>query len=244
MEFFRKVIEDFPGAGQGTIKIELAKKGYRVNKKRIARIMRENNLISKRANKFRVATTNSDHGLKKYPNITKNITINNINKLIVGDVSQFSNKGKDYYIATLMDVCNREVIGCSISRKNDTNLVLSALEDAVGNRGKSILRGCIHHTDTDVRYCSKAYIERLSELKMKISMCKGNAYENAYSESLFKTIKYQEINISEYMNERDMVSKIFWYIKKYNERRPHSALNGMSPLEYKNYLSKKEKNLL
>jgi len=204
--------------------------------------MRENNLISKRTNKFRVSTTNSSHSLKKYPNITKNITINNINKLIVGDVSQFSNKGKEYFIATLMDVCNREVIGCSISRKNDTNLVLSALEDAVGNRGKSILEGCIHHTDTDVRYCSKTYINRLTELKMKISMCKGNAYENAHAESLFKTIKYQEINISEYSNEKEMIFNIFSYIKKYNERRPHSSLKGMTPIEYKYYLLNNEKN--
>lgn len=204
--------------------------------------MRENNLISKRTNKFRVSTTNSSHSLKKYPNITKNITINNINKLIVGDVSQFSNKGKEYFIATLMDVCNREVIGCSISRKNDTNLVLSALEDAVGNRGKSILEGCIHHTDTDVRYCSKTYINRLTELKMKISMCKGNAYENAHAESLFKTIKYQEINISEYSNEKEMIINIFSYIKKYNERRPHSSLKGMTPIEYKYYLLNNEKN--
>jgi transposase InsO family protein len=224
------------------MKVELAKIGYRINKKRIARIMRENNLISKRTNKFRVATTNSSHSLKKYPNITKNITINNINKLIVGDVSQFSNKGKEYFIATLMDVCNREVIGCSISRKNDTNLVLSALEDAVGNRGKSILEGCIHHTDTDVRYCSNTYINRLTELKMKISMCKGNAYENAHAESLFKTIKYQEINISEYSNEKEMIFNIFSYIKKYNERRPHSSLRGMTPIEYKNYLLNNEKN--
>jgi len=204
--------------------------------------MRENNLISKRTNKFRVSTTNSSHSLKKYPNITKNITINNINKLIVGDVSQFSNKGKEYFIATLMDVCNREVIGCSISRKNDTNLVLSALEDAVGNRGKSILEGCIHHTDTDVIYCSKTYINRLTELKMKISMCKGNAYENAHAESLFKTIKYQEINISEYSNEKEMIFNIFSYIKKYNERRPHSSLKGMTPIEYKYYLLNNEKN--
>lgn len=204
--------------------------------------MRENNLISKRTNKFRVSTTNSSHSLKKYPNITKNITINNINKLIVGDVSQFSNKGKEYFIATLMDVCNREVIGCSISRKNDTNLVLSALEDAVGNRGKSILEGCIHHTDTDVRYCSKTYINRLTELKMKISMCKGNAYENAHAESLFKTIKYQEINISEYSNEKEMIFNIFSYINKYNERRPHSSLKGMTPIEYKYYLLNNEKN--
>ena len=73
-------------------------------------------------------------------------------------------------------------------------------------------------------------------------MCKGNAYENAYFESLFKTIKYQEINISEYSNENDMTLKIFSYIKNYNERRSHSTLKGMSPLDYKKFLLKKEKN--
>jgi transposase InsO family protein len=203
--------------------------------------MKENNLVAKRTNKFRVATTSSNHKLKKYPNIIRDIKIKTINKLLVGDVSQFSNKGKDYYIATLMDVCNREVVGCSISSKNDTNLVLSALEDAVKNRGVVSLKGCIHHTDSDVRYCSVAYINRLKELKMNISMCKGNAYENAHAESLFKTIKYQEINISEYSNQKDMVFKIFSYIKKYNERRPHSALKGMSPFEYKESLLKKRK---
>jgi transposase InsO family protein len=72
-------------------------------------------------------------------------------------------------------------------------------------------------------------------------MWKGNAYENAHAESLFKTIKYQEINISEYSNENDMTMKIFTYIRKYNERRPQSALKGMSPLEYKIFLLKKEK---
>lgn len=226
-----------------TVRTELRKKGHIINKKRINRIMKENGLMSKKACKFKAATTDSAHGLRKYPNLTKDLKAKTVNRLIVGDVSQFCSRGKDYFIATLMDVCSREIVGWSVSSKNDTELVLSALEDAVKNRGSASLRNCIHHTDSDVRYCSDAYIKKLKSLKMKISMCVGNSYENAYAESLFKTIKYQELNISEYRSETDMVNKLFQYIDKYNVRRPHSALGGMSPLEYRNFLLKKQKKI-
>ena len=205
--------------------------------------MKENSLMSKKACKFKAATTDSAHKLKKYANRIKNRKVRNVNKLIVGDVSQFCSRGKDYFIATLMDVCSREIVGWSVSSKNDTALVLSALEDAVKNRGSAALKNCIHHTDSDVRYCSEAYIKRLKNLEMKISMCIGNSYENAHAESLFKTIKYQELNISEYKNETDMVNKLFLYIEKYNTRRPHSSLGGMSPLEYRNFIQKKQKKI-
>lgn len=237
----KEIIEELPGSGHRTIVSRLKDFGHIVNKKRVIRIMKENNLISKKVNKFKAVTTNSNHSLKKYSNILKGKEIKKINQAIVGDVSQFSNKGKDYYIATLMDLCNREIIGCAISKSNDTDLVLEALEDAVKNRGIENLGSCFHHTDTDVRYCSKKYISRLEEIKMKVSMCKGNAYENAHAESLFKTIKYQEINISEYTNDEDLTRSIFAYVKKYNTIRPHSALNYMSPVKYKFLLASKEK---
>jgi putative transposase len=231
-----EIIELLPGAGHRTIAIKLKEKGFLVNKKRVIRIMKENNLVSKKVNKFKLATTNSNHGFKKYKNILKGKKIKTVNQAIVGDVSQFSHKGKDFFIATLMDLCNREIIGCSISRSNNTELVLKALEDAVATRGIKNLNNCIHHTDADVRYCSTSYTTRLNEIGIKISMCVGNAYENAHAESLFKTIKYQEINISEYKNEKDMVEKILSYVVKYNTIRPHSALNYMSPVKYKKFL--------
>ena len=207
-----EIIELLPGAGHRTIAIKLKEKGFLVNKKRVIRIMKESNLVSKK-----------------------------VNKAIVGDVSQFSHKGKDFFIATLMDICNREIIGCSISRSNNTELVLKALEDAVARRGLKNLNNCIHHTDADVRYCSTSYTTRLNEIGMKISMCVGNAYGNAHAEFLFKTIKYQEINISEYKNEKDMVEKILSFVVKYNTIRPHSALKYMSPIEYKKFLLSEQK---
>jgi transposase InsO family protein len=83
--------------------------------------------------------------------------------VIVGDITQYSVNGKDYFLSVLMDLCNREIIGKAISDRNDTELVLATLEDVVKTRGKKNLKGCIHHTDSDVRYCSKEYTKVKNE---------------------------------------------------------------------------------
>ncbi len=130
-----------------------------------------------------------------------------------------------------MDRHNREGIGKAVSDKNDTALVLAALEDAHHNRPD--LHGCIHHTDAAVRYCSDDYGNRLKDLRMRISMCVGNACENAHAESFNKTIKRQEINISEYDSKEESSVYIFRFIELYNSFRPHSSLGGMTPIGFR-----------
>jgi hypothetical protein len=98
--------------------------------------------------------------------------------------------------------------------KNDTTLVLAALEDAHCNRQD--LRDCIHHTDADVRYCSDDYIKRLTELEMRISMCVGNAYKNPHAESLNKALKRQELNISNNESYEESAKSIFRFYDTYN----------------------------
>ena len=122
-----------------------------------------------------------------------------------------------------MDLHNREIIGSAISGKNNTKLVLSALEEAKNKRGD--LSGCIHHTDADVRYCSDEYSRKLKEFGLITSMCVGDVYQNAHAESLNKTIKSGEINSNEYNSLEDTAESIFQYIERYNPIRPHSALN-------------------
>ena len=161
-----------------------------INHKKVNRIMRDFNLLCRKKRKFNTKTTHSGHGLKKYINIAKDIVTTDINQVIVGDVTAYDVRGKDHFLASLIDRHSRRAIGKAVSDKNNTELLLAALEDAMNTRGN--LEGCIHHTDSDVRYCSNDYINKLESYKMKISMCVGNVYENAHAESFNGTIKRQE----------------------------------------------------
>ncbi|MCK6380322.1 MAG: IS3 family transposase, partial [Leptospiraceae bacterium] len=203
----------------------------KINHKRVYRIMHENLLKCSPKRAYHHATTDSKHNLKKYPNLLKDKSINHA-RVIVGDVTFFDVQGKNHYLASLMDMENREVIGRAVSDKLNSELVRSAFESALMNRGS--LEGYIHHTDSDRRYCSHEYIELLNNSKIQISMCLGNAYENAHAESFNKTIKYQEINISCYADKIEAAKSIFQFIDRYNSIRPHSALGGLSPLQFKN----------
>ena len=232
-----KIIETLPESGYRPITVLLNRKGFKINHKRTHRIMKESNLLCCKTRRYVAATTDSRHTYMKYPNIAKDVVTNDINQVIVGDVTAYDIKGKDHFLAQLMDRHNREVIGKAVSNKNDTALMLSALEDANKNRD---LKGCIHHTDADVRYCSKDYIARLNKIEMKISMCVGNAYENAHAESLNKTVKRQEINISDYDNKEESAISIFRYFEVYNNYRPHSSIGNMTPVEYRMVLEDKK----
>jgi putative transposase len=232
-----KYIEDVPESGYRPVTVYL-NRTVLINHKKVNRLMRENNLLCRKKKKYRSKTTDSRHGLTKYKNLIREFETTDINQLIVGDVTAYDVKGKDHYLATLMDRHNREVIGAAVSDKNNTELVLAALEDAIQNRGSGCLVGCIHHTDSDVRYCSDTYIESLNSVNMKISMCVGSAYENAHAESFNSTIKRQEINASDYESKEESAQSIFDFIEKYNSIRPHSSIKDLTPFEYKKVIEK------
>ena len=238
-EMIVKKIEEYielvPESGYRPVTTHL-KKNMSINHKKVNRIMKENSLLCRKKKKYKSKTTDSKHPYRKYKNLIKGFETTNISQLIVGDVTAYDIKGKDHFLATLMDRHNREVIGLAVSDKNNTELVLAALDDAVKTR--SNLKGCIHHTDSDVRYCSKEYINKLESCGMEISMCVGNAYENAHAESFNSTIKRQEINISDYDTKEESAKSIFNFIKKYNSIRPHSSLQDFTPIEYKKILGK------
>lgn len=216
----------------------ILKRTMTINKKRVYRIMLENGFLCKKKAKAYSKTTNSTHNLPKYQNLAANYVTSDIGQVLVGDVTQFDIRGRDCFLALLMDRHNLEIVGAAISWTNDTNLVLSALECALEKFGSLV--GCIHHTDADVRYCSNLYTKRLRDIGVQISMTVGNVYENAHAESLNKTIKYKEINLNEYDSIEEAKIRIGIYIQNYNTIKPHSSLNYMTPVEYKN-LGKKEK---
>lgn len=238
-----EIIAIFPAIGYHEA-TKILRKTIKIGKNKVYRLMKENNLLNRKKPIKKGFSTNSDHKFFKYENLILNRKTTSINQIIVGDVTAFDIQGKDHFLALLMDLHNREIVGCAVSGKNDTNLVIAALEEANKRRGN--LRGCIHHTDADVRYCSDKYIDILNALGATISMCVGNVYENAHAESLNGTIKREEINISDYSDKEEAASSIFSYIEKYNSIRPHSALKDNSPLEFlsmQNDTNKLEKNI-
>ena len=192
--------------------------------------MRENLLNCRKIRHYKVSTTNSNHTLKKYPNLLKDDNYNNF-PVIVGDVTYYDIRGKNHYLAHLMDLTNREVLGVAVSNRLDTDLVLKALKMAISK--KSSLKNYIHHTDSDSRYCSSKYIQLLTESGFHISMCKGNAYENAHAESLNKTLKRQEINLQQYKTLEQSEQSILKFIDIYNNFRPHTACGGLSPIDFR-----------
>lgn len=151
--------------------------------------------------------------------------------VVVGDVTAFDIRGRTHYCAHLLDLTNREAIGIAVSNRLDTELVYSALKMAITRRKN--LTGYIHHTDSDSRYCSGQYTNAVKALGMEISMCVGNAYENAHAESFNGTLKRQEINIQDYFSKEQAASSILNYTKLYTAIRPHSALKMLTPKEFR-----------
>lgn len=227
-----------PQSGYRTVRSILARDAP-INHKRIQRVMRENSLTIRRKAAYKPSTTDSKHSFRKYPNLVKGKVTTNINEIVVGDITAYDILGVDHYVASLIDIHSRKTIGIAISDRINTDLVMSALYSAKQTRGS--LAGCIHHTDSDSRYCSDVYTKALKEFDMRISMCVGSAYQNAFAEIFNKTLKTQEINVTPYESKLHSFSSILSYIKKYNDYRPHSGLNGMSPNMFEEELKKKEK---
>jgi len=232
------VIEKLPHSGHRPI-THVLKRTRKIGKKRVSRIIREKGLQIRQKRVYKPQkTTDSKHQLLKYPNllIDKENSIYKDFNIIVGDATYYDILGKTHYLAHLLHLENRQPVGYAVSDKLDTELMKATLIMAIEKLGGS-LKGYIHHTDSDSRYCSAEYIRILEDAGAVISMCKGNAYENAHSESLNSVIKREEINGSDYQSKEESAKYIFKYFETYTNYRPHSSLGMMTPKEYN------EKNL-
>lgn len=224
------VIDLLPDSGYRSVTAKLREKMC-INPKRVLRVMRKYDLLCRKTRKFSVKTTLSRHKLQKFPNLITGLQVVRPAQVLVGDVTAFDIKGKDHYLALLMDLFTRENIGMAISDKNDTALVLASLNDAASH--PSGIRGAIHHSDADVRYCSSAYVTRATDLGLTMSMTVGNVYENAHAESLNKTFKRQEINVNEYPHKHGAAESLFRFKRIYNTERPHSSLGNLPPAVFR-----------
>jgi transposase InsO family protein len=224
--------------GYRRVTAELRRQGLVVNRKRVLRLLREDNLLCLRKRHF-IATTDSDHGLPVYPNLVAGLLVERINQLWVSDITYIRLRGEFIYLAVILDACSRRVIGWELSRRIDTQLTLTALRMALRNRfGNRVQPGLIHHSDRGVQYAAIEYTDLLREAGIAISMSrKSNPYDNAQAESFMKTLKYEEVYLCEYANLQEATERIGHFLDQvYNRDRLHSRLGYVPPEEFETQL--------
>ena len=211
---------------------ELKELGFDVGHRRVGRLMRQNNISVIRTRKHKV-TTDSNHKFNIAPNLlNQNFVADYPNQKWVVDISYVWTREGWLYLAAVLDLHSRRVIGWAVSNRMKRDLAIRALDMAVALRKPP--RGGIHHSDRGSQYCSHDYQKLLRLHGFKVSMSgKGNCYDNAAMETFFKTIKAELIWRHAWQTRRDVEIAIFEYINGfYNPRRRHLALGWKSPLAF------------
>jgi len=235
----QKIALEWPSYGSRRIAKELKARGRKVNRKRVQRLMREDNLLCVTKRKF-VVTTDSAHGLKVYPNRAATMTLTGVDQLWVADITYIRLEEEFVYLAVILDAYSRRVIGWHLAEGLDDSLSLAALRMAL--QGRTVRSGLVHHSDRGVQYASGDYTDLLKEHGIDISMSrKANPWDNARCESFMKTLKYEEVYRTEYRNLANARTGIGEFLEKvYNEKRLHSALNYRSPVQFERTLAAAE----
>jgi putative transposase len=225
------IILDFAGYGYRRVTHALQREGWKINHKRVLRIMREESLLCQIKRHY-VHTTDSHHHFPIYPNLVNGRTPDAPDVIWVADLTYIRLRSEFVYLATILDAYSRRCIGWNVSTRIDTNVALGALEEALATR--EVKPGLIHHSDRGVQYASTTYTERLLSIGVQISMsAKGNAYDNAKAESFFKTLKQEEVYLKQYQTFEEASANIGQFIDDvYNAKRLHSSLGYVPPIEF------------
>ena len=227
----QKVALEWPAYGYRRIAVELQRRGFQINHKRVLRMMRQDNLLCVRRRRF-VVTTDSRHALPIYPNVAAGIAPTAVNQLWVADITYIRLQTEFVYLAVVLDAFSRRVIGWALGRTLEADLAVTALRLALTERKPQ--PGLVHHSDRGVQYASAQYTEILHQHQARISMSrKGNPYDNAACESFIKTLKYEEVYRNEYRDLQEARSRIGEFLEDvYNQTRLHSALGYCPPAEF------------
>jgi putative transposase len=226
--------------GSPKITKQLHREGIEVSERTVQRIMKEEGVVSKTAKKFK-ETTNSKHDNPVYPNIlNRKFTTEAPGKAWVADITYVWTKEGFLYLASVMDLYSRKIIGFHMGERLKKELVITALERAMKHQPPQ--EGLIHHSDRGSQYASSEYTSKLKESQIQISMSrKGNCYDNACIESFHSVIKKELIYQTTYTTRAEAKKDIFEYITCfYNPERIHSTNGYLSPMEFeKVYILKK-----
>jgi putative transposase len=236
----QKIALEWPAYGSRRITAELKRRGRTVNRKRVQRLMRQDNLLCLRKRKF-VVTTDSDHGLRVYPNLVRQMTLTGIDQLWRADITYVRLEVEFVYLAVILDAYSRRVIGWELDGTLEDSLTLAALRMALSRR--TVTPELVHHSDRGVQYASGDYTQLLQDHQIRISMSrKANPWDNAACESFMKTLKSEEVYRTEYRDQADARLRIGQFLERvYNVRRLHSALDYRSPVEFERELRTAQK---
>ena len=236
----QRIALEWPSYGRRRITQELRRHAWKVNPKRVQRLMREDNLLCVRKRKF-VVTTDSNHGKNVYPNLARKMVLTDVDQLWVADITYIRLREEFVFLAVILDAYSRRVIGWALDRTIEDDLTLRALRMALVQR--VIDPGLVHHSDRGSQYASGDYTDLLHKHGIEISMSrKGNPWDNAACESFMKTLKYEEVHRNEYRDLNEARSTIRVFLEKvYNQKRLHSAIGYMPPAEFETNLIAQQK---
>ena len=218
--------------GSPRVHAELKARGRKVSRKRVARLMRKQKLAARKKRRS-VRTTDSNHSHPVAPNVLeRNFSPGQPNSTWATDIT-YVWTGEDWlYLAVVLDLFSRMVVGWSMSEHIDTQLVLGALEMAL--EGRQPPKGLIHHSDRGSQYASAEYRQALASRGLQCSMSrKGNCWDNAVVESFFSSLKQELVYPTDFATRHQARSALFEYIEVfYNRQRRHSSLGYLSPRDY------------
>lgn len=219
--------------GARRVTAELRAQGHLINRKRVVRLMRIDNLLCLRKRRF-VCTTDSRHTYAVYPNLTRDWKPAAVNQLWVADITYIRLRESFLYVAVVLDAYSRRVIGWALEDTLQAELTVKALQRALADR--PVHAALVHHSDRGVQYCAREYVDLLRANDFQISMSRtGNPYDNALAESCMRTLKCEEVHLHRYRDRDDALLHNKDFLERiYNSERLHSALRYLAPVTYEN----------
>jgi putative transposase len=227
----QEICAQFPCYGYRRVTAELRRCGWQVNRKRTARMMKIMDLQAKKVMRRR-RTTNSEHSFPRYPNLVESLVAQRPDEVWVADITYIRLKHGFVYLAVLMDMFTRAIRGWHLDRSLDQSLTLTALQNALQNHCPEI-----HHSDQGLQYAATDYADLLKQHNVQISMAEvGEPTQNGYAERLMRTIKEEEVDLSDYQDYHDAYRQVGRFLEDvYMRKRVHSSLNYLTPAEFEDH---------
>jgi transposase InsO family protein len=227
----QEICAEFPCYGYRRVTAELRRRGWPINRKRTARMMKIMDLQAKKVVR-KCRTTNSEHSFPRYPNLVESLLVQRPDEVWAADITYIRLKHGFVYLAVLMDVFTRAIRGWHLDRSLDQSLTLTAVQNALQTHCPEI-----HHSDQGLQYAATDYTDLLKQHNIQISMADvGEPTQNGYAERLMRTIKEEEVDLSDYQDYHDAYRQIGRFLEDvYMRKRVHSSLNYLTPAEFESH---------